>query len=336
MGLLALRFEEQKEKKPAHVISETELRTATDDICSWRECGIHTIGLADPRYPAQLKEIHNPPPVLFYRGAHPENATFDSCVSIVGSRRAEQYSCELAYDFASELVLRQVSIVSGLALGVDGAAHRGALTSTGEHLPTIAILGNGLHRTYPSSHERLADQILDYGGTILSQFEPGVQPYPSNFLNRNRIISGFSLATIVIEAGERSGSLVTARYALEQGREVFSVPGLASGKRYRGSNGILRQGAVPVRDIADVLEDLPQLAVKKVASDVPQVELSCGAQFVVEQLNESGEISLEKLRQRFSQDADFASCILELELQGCIVHTPGQKVVATAVARRYC
>ncbi|MFA6364790.1 MAG: DNA-processing protein DprA [Candidatus Paceibacterota bacterium] len=202
-------------------------------------------------YPSLLFEIPGAPKTLYYRGIPPTSR--ESCVAIVGTRKASREGLVLAHELAESLVLRGITIVSGLALGIDGAAHEGALKANGR---AIAVLANGLDAVYPRQHEHLAEHILESGGCLISEYPEGTPAYPSQFLERNRIVSGLSIATIVIEAPLRSGSIATARNAIEQGREVFVFPGSVKSVNYKGSHMLIRNGARLVTSCADILEDL--------------------------------------------------------------------------------
>ncbi len=204
----------------------------------------------DHNYPALLREIPNPPSRLFIRGelAVPKDKT----IAIVGTRRATNTGLKTAEELASKLAAAGFTIISGLAIGIDSAAHRGALKSG----KTVAILGTDINSFYPRSNEQLGLEILRRGGSIISEYDSADQFHPQNFLLRNRIISGLSQAVVIIEAPEKSGSLATARAAAEQGREVFVFPGPANNPNYRGSHALIRDGARLVDSIEDVFSDL--------------------------------------------------------------------------------
>ena len=204
----------------------------------------------DPTYPALLREIQNPPQKLFIRG---ESITSENKnIAIVGTRKATSVGLKLAEGLAEKLADNGFTIISGLAMGIDAAAHRGALKSG----KTIAVLGTEIDSIYPRCNENLGLSILERGGTIVSEYQSGDPYRPQNFLARNRIISGLSNAVIIIEAPERSGSLSTAHAAAEQGRDVFVFPGPVDHPNYRGSHALIRDGARLVASINDVLSDL--------------------------------------------------------------------------------
>src|SRR4030095_16800792 len=213
------------------------------------ERGIEVVPWSDPRYPAALGTIVDPPLVLWVRGI--VDALRGPAVAIVGSRAGSPYALAVAERLATDLASRGVVVVSGLARGVDSAAHRGALASG----VTVAVLGSGVDVLYPPEHTLLAREI-EKDGAVISEVVPGTPPQQWFFPLRNRIISGLSRAIVVIEAGERSGSLITARCALEQGRDVLAVPGNILSGRNRGAHGLLRDGAKIVESADDILEEL--------------------------------------------------------------------------------
>jgi len=215
-----------------------------------RAMGGVAIPRGDERYPARLAEIYDPPPVLYVKGELDSPET--PAVAIVGTRGATSYGKMAAEQLARGLAAAGVTVVSGLAMGVDAAAHRGALDGGGR---TIAVLGNGLDRVYPSHHARLAQQIAEHGA-LVTEFPLGTKPDATNFPRRNRIISGLTSGTLVVEAGERSGALITAAFAAEQGRDVLAVPGSIFSPASRGTNNLIRDGATPVTSAEDVLAEL--------------------------------------------------------------------------------
>ncbi len=213
---------------------------------------IRHVSYSDEGYPKLLREIPNPPATLFARGPLPSSCV---CVSIVGTRKATYEGKLIAKQIAYDLANAGITIISGLAIGIDGAAHEGALQGGGK---TIAVLANGLDIVYPLLHEHLAESIVAQGGAIVSEYPEGVPPLRHQFLERNRIVSGMSIATIVVEAPMRSGSLATARFALEQGREVFVVPGPVHHRNYQGSHALIREGARLVTNAKDIAHDLEE------------------------------------------------------------------------------
>ena len=214
--------------------------------------GVSLLTWDSPDYPAYLREIPQPPPLLYLRGQLKEIDRF--AVALVGTRRLTQYGRQVTRDLVGGLVRNGVTVVSGLARGIDGVAHKTALELGGR---TIAVLGSGLDRIYPAEHRTLANQIVaQEQGVVISEYGLGVKPEAKNFPPRNRIISGLSLGVIVVEAGERSGALITTDFALEQNREVFAVPGNITSPASKGPNRLIQQGAKLVTHVDDVLEEL--------------------------------------------------------------------------------
>ena len=220
------------------------------ELATARRLGVTLMTLADVGYPALLRQIADPPPVLYIRGSLPEKAL---AVGIVGSRHATLYGLQAAQRLGHDLGERGVTVVSGLAVGIDGAAHQGCLRAGG---CTVAVLGSALDRLYPDEHAGLADQIVEAGGAVITEHPFGTDPWPGHFPQRNRIISGLSLGVVVVEAAARSGALITAHAALEQGREVFAVPGPVTAPTSQGAHALLKQGARLVTSAEDVFEEL--------------------------------------------------------------------------------
>ncbi|KKQ23054.1 MAG: protecting protein DprA, DNA processing protein [Candidatus Wolfebacteria bacterium GW2011_GWC1_37_10] len=215
---------------------------------------INIVNKNSKEYPRLLKEIQNPPEKIFILGKLPDDPPVGGPkIAIVGTRKATDYGKSLAKKLARALTEIGAIIVSGLAMGIDTAAHEGAIEAKGK---TIAVLANGLDIIYPKQNENLSKKILELNGAIISEYEPGKPALEHQFLERNRIVSGLSVATIVIEAPERSGSIVTARLAAEQGREVFVAPGQVNHPNYKGSHQLIRDGARLITSIDDIIEDL--------------------------------------------------------------------------------
>ena len=213
--------------------------------------GAHVLTWDNPDYPSLLRQISAAPPVIFVRGGF--EPVDQWAVAIVGTRRLSAYGRLVAHDLATGLARNGITIVSGLARGIDGVAHRAALEADGR---TIAVMGCGIDRVYPPEHRDLAHAIVAGQGAIVTDFPLGTEPSSANFPARNRLISGLSLGVVVIEAGERSGALITARFALEQDREVFAVPGNINSPVSVGTNRLIQQGAKLVMGIEDILEEL--------------------------------------------------------------------------------
>jgi DNA processing protein len=219
--------------------------------------------------PALLRAIHDPPRRLYLRGHGDIELLSHTAVAIVGARACSPYGAQVARMLGRELAAAGIVVVSGLARGVDGEAHRGALEANGR---TVAVLGCGIDRDYPAAHASLAWEIAEYS-LLVSEYEPGVEPAAFRFPARNRIIAGLCVATVVVEARERSGALITADFALEEGREVFAVPGEITSALSAGTNALLRLGATPLTGAADVLEALGIEAEPRPALDHPFLEL---------------------------------------------------------------
>jgi DNA processing protein len=226
------------------------------ELCELPRLGARLVRWTDADYPPNLRQIADPPPYLIARGLLEPNDA--ACIAVVGARAASEAGLRMAQRLGFELAAHGFVVVSGLARGIDGAAHRGALEAGGR---TVAVLGCGIDVAYPPEHRGLADSIIERRGAVLSELPLGTAPLPENFPSRNRILSGLSLGVVIVEAAEKSGSLITARMALEQNRQVFAVPGSPLSGKTRGSNRLLREGAVLVECVEDVIEDLaPQMA----------------------------------------------------------------------------
>jgi DNA processing protein len=218
------------------------------DYVQMQDIGVLT--WEDPDYPRRLKEIDQPPPVLYLRGNLVDEDQW--AVAIVGTRRITAYGRQITEEIAGSLTVNGITIVSGLARGADAIAHQAALRNGGR---TLAVLGNGVDRVYPPEHRSLAEQIMAHGA-LISDYPPGTAPEAANFPPRNRIISGLAQAVIIAEAGEKSGALITAAFATEQGRELFAVPGNIHAPQSKGTNLLIREGAHILLDAQDVLEAL--------------------------------------------------------------------------------
>ncbi len=242
------------------VANLVEIRSKVDPEKYWegiQKRGFHVITWLDEAYPRLLKEVDQPPPVLYVLGElRPEDGW---SVAIVGTRRVTAYGRQVAEEVAGLLARNGVTVVSGLARGVDAAAHQAALACSGR---TIAVLGSGIDRIYPPEHRKLAERIVAQGA-VISDYPPGTPPEATNFPPRNRIISGLSRAVVVVEAGETSGALITAKFAAEQGRDVFAVPGSINAPQSQGANRLIRDGAIPLLNPADVLKELDMTMVNE-------------------------------------------------------------------------
>jgi DNA processing protein len=258
----------------------------------------------DAGYPPLLAAIHDPPPSLWVRSGDPELLSAPA-VAIVGARSCSSYGRSVARSLGRDLAAAGLVVVSGMARGVDGEAHRGALEADGV---TVAVLGCGIDRDYPAAHAELARRIVERG-LVASEYEPGVEPAPWRFPARNRIIAGLCGATVVVEARERSGALITADFALEEGREVLAVPGEITNALASGTNALLRLGATPVTRAADVLE---AFGLEPAASSTP--ELGATAEQLLGRLRDGPLTADELVRVTGVDAAAAAGALLELEL----------------------
>jgi DNA processing protein len=237
------------------IIARDLLSRAEAEIQAVKQLGGEILLLDDGVYPSPLREIYDPPIVLYVKGAWSE-CLEQPCIGVVGSRRCSTYGQNSAIMLARDLAQRGVTVISGFARGIDAAAHRGALDGGGR---TVAVLGTGIDEVYPRDHKKLAAEILERGGAVVSQFPLGTPPVSENFPYRNRIISGLSLGIVVVEAAENSGSLITARLAMEQNREVFAVPGNITSRNSFGTNYLIKgAGAKLVQQWQDIATELPQ------------------------------------------------------------------------------
>ena len=274
------------------------------------QTGIRWIPRSAPAFPPLLHAIHDPPPGLFVRGDADLHLLRRATVAVVGARSCSPYGAQVARMLGRELGRASLIVVSGLARGVDGEAHRGALEAGAL---TVGVLGCGIDRDYPAAHRELAARIRATGLTV-SEYAPGVEPAPWRFPARNRIIAGLSAATVVVEARDRSGALITADLALEEGREVFAVPGEITSALSSGTNDLLKLGATPLTTVADVL-DVFGLA----STDGEPVELGSSAEAVLARLRD-GPASADELARATGLDAGaLSSALTELELAGCAV-----------------
>ena len=269
----------------------------------------------DPEYPESLRHIPDPPLALHYQGEL--TASEGPCVAIVGARRATRLGLRIAENMGRELAAAGVRVISGLARGIDGSAHRGALAS-GAGGGAWAVLGSGLAKIYPREHQALAQRIVAAGGAVISEYLPDVRPYRGNFPERNRIISGLANAVVVVEASKRSGSLITARMAGEQGRDVFAVPGAVGNPVSAGCHWLIRQGAELVECAADVLSGLGLPVAPPEAPEAPPDRLAPTFNAVSATPTPTDEISLAAGLSVETVTGD----LVQLELLGFVELTP--------------
>jgi DNA processing protein len=314
-------------------IASRRYRSMAQDILGWSHSdGCRLLLLDDPGYPPLLKEIYDPPLVLYARG-HLESLDLP-CIAIVGTRRPTYYGLQMAQGLAADLAARDVCIISGLARGIDAAAHRGCL----EHGATVAVLGCGIDIVYPREHRYLTRKILERG-LLLSEFPPGTSPSPQNFPVRNRLISGLALGTLIVEAGEYSGSLITARLAMEQNREVFGLPGNLTSPQSFGPNYLIKQGAKLVQSWRDIVEEFPPEIRHRIlareesrVSETPELQLLTQEETAVLELLQTDQATqFDKLfRKSGLQIPQLSDVLLNLEMRGWIRQVPGNLYVKVA------
>ncbi len=313
----------------------SEDRQAIDrELKALERLPVRVLTILDPDYPAHLKMIHDPPPLLSVSGAL--SAADHHAVAIVGTRHATPAGRVFTEQLSRGLAAAGLTVVSGLARGIDGAAHRGALEAGGR---TIAVLGCGIDRTYPPEHQSLRKKIEEQGA-VLSELPLGAYPYAYHFPKRNRIISGLSLGVVVVEAAPQSGSLITARLAAEQGREVFAVPGSVQSEQSRGTNGLIKQGAKLVERVDDILEELlaqmepsfsAQVQARRAAltgpvqSSVPVLEQDEAALYAA--LSTEPVHIDELIAKTGLPAASVSGLLLSLELKGAIRQLPGHACI---------
>jgi DNA processing protein len=282
--------------------------------------GLRWVGRDDPSFPSLLRAIHDPPPGLFVRGRAEIDLLERPAVAVVGARMCSPYGTEIASSIGRLLGAAGVVVVSGLARGVDGAAHRGALAVGG---PTVAVLGCGIDRDYPLAHTSLAAEIARTG-LIVSEYPPGVEAAPWRFPARNRIVAGLATVTVVVEARERSGALITADFALEEGREVLAVPGEITSALSHGTNALLRLGATPVTKASDVLAAVG-FAPETVTAAAPaaQPRLDATVEAVRALVCDAPTAPDEVVRASGLPPAAVAAALSELELLGLVTASEG-------------
>jgi len=275
---------------------------------------VRCIRRRDPLFPSLLAAIHDPPPRLFLRGSSDAALLDRPAVAVVGARACSSYGRSVTRSLARDLTAAGLVVVSGMARGIDGEAHRGALDGGGA---TVAVLGCGVDRDYPAAHAELARRICEVG-LVVSEYEPGVEPAPWRFPARNRIIAGLCRATVVVEARERSGALITADFALEEGREVLAVPGEITSALSAGTNALLRLGATPVTCAADVLE---VFGIEPTATEVAPVGPVADA--LLARLGEGALTADELLRASAIDPGEGSAALIELELAGRVTLEDG-------------
>jgi DNA processing protein len=299
-----------------------------NEIRRAREAGIDLVPFTSPNYPARLRMIADPPPCLYVKGSL--RADDDKAIAIVGSRIASDYGRRVARDLARGLAYLGFTVVSGMARGIDGTAHETVLQAGGR---TIAVLGSGAERAYPPEHVHLYRRITE-NGAVISEFPIGTRPLAFNFPARNRLISGLSLGVVVVEATERSGSLITASMAVEQGREVFAVPGEAGASRSRGAHRLIRQGAKLVETVDDIIEEIAPQLLHRSGRAVPAAPRSLPANTsdaarTIFALLQDNNLQVDQVIEKSALPAALVlEILLDLELQGFVRQAPGKIYIA--------
>ena len=302
--------------------------------------GATLLSFSCPAYPERLKEIYDPPPVLWVRG--PTSLLARPSIAVVGTRHPSPYGSGVAEMLARDLSVRHLLIVSGMARGIDSSAHRGALTA---RMPTVAVWGTGIDVVYPKENKKMAEEILALGGAIVSELPMGTFPAPQNFPRRNRILSGLSIAVLVVEAAENSGTRVTARCAAEQNRDLFAVPGNVTSKGSWTPNTLIKQGAKLTATWEDVWEDLPsqvrleldsyappEAKSPTTASLLPDPVLRPGEAMVLEVLRSDASLQIDEILELLETQltsSEVFTALFELEITGRVRCLPGKNYVRT-------
>jgi len=320
------------------VANGKSMELAQQEMVRAASAGVSCLCLEDAFYPARLKQIYDPPIIIYVRGN--VEAVAQPGVAVVGTRHPTPYGIGMAERLACDLAARGLTIISGLARGVDAAAHRGAVSAKGR---TVAVFGTGVDVVYPKEHNRLTEQILTLGGALISEFSLGTFAAPQNFPIRNRIISGMSLGVLVVEAAEYSGTRITARCALEQNRDVYAVPGNVTNKNSWGPNTLIKQGAKLIATWEDVWEELPadvRLALQpqggaesadlQNASLFPESELGPHEKKIIVTLKADEATHIDEIVERLGPEissSEIFAALFELELSGKIKQLPGKNFV---------
>lgn len=290
-------------------------------IANLKQSGIQFIFREDPDYPPLLEQIFDPPQVLYFKG---DPRLFQlPMVAIVGARKASPYGLAAAEKISRELAKAGLCVVSGMARGIDSAAHKGALSVNG---PTVAVLGCGVDVVYPAENRRLMSELINRG-LVVSEFPPGTGPAAGNFPVRNRIISGLAKGVLIIEAAEKSGSLITADCALEQGRDVFAVPGQITNPLNKGAHKLIKQGAKLVEDVSDILVELggfSDIPDSSINHDSKKINLTTDEQTIYNIISDEPVCSEVIIEQAGLDPAQVLSMLLFMELKGLIRKLPGE------------
>lgn len=317
-------------KKQIGEIQLTVDKSKIEQALNWHDCNDnhHLISVDDPFYPPLLKKIADPPAMLFAKGQL--NTLLFPSVAVVGSRAASHNGKKLTQIIVSDLCKAQIVICSGMAMGIDAEAHKAAINNNGQ---TLAVLGTGIDIIYPKHHLQLAENICQQG-CVISEFWPNVSPYARNFPKRNRIISGISMGTVIIEAKRKSGSLITARLAMEQGRDVFAVPGTVLAGQHQGCHDLIKNGAKLIESAVDIIEELDSMFVGHVntlpkSTDIKNKDIVddalSGLPFSSVLASVNYDVTLlDEVVEHSGKGIEFVlEQMLELELQGWVAAVPG-------------
>ena len=295
------------------------------DVKNWNQ-NIGFVSIKDESYPKKLLLLEDPPLVLFYYGDIKRINNANYSLAIVGSRNADKFGLDYSFRAAKNFANLNVNIISGMALGVDSAAHCGALDSN-KQFSTTAVLGSGLENIYPTRNFKLFNEIIASGGLVISQFEPQERPLAYNFLNRNRIIAALSDNIIVIQASDKSGSLVTARYGVEQGKDIWVLPGDIFNSRYRGSNKLIQQGAQVLTCFEDLAMIYPELKIYSEQINKLDISINENCKQLFRYIKSTGKIDFNSLLKKFNINF-LNTTLLELEMQDLIITMPGNFYIA--------
>lgn len=360
VGPIRLRALLDRFNEPQAILSATKVDLMQVDgvgeevarsIIGWREkvdpdaelqriekAAVQVVTRDDPEYPKNLREVYDPPIILYVKGTLSERDALS--IAVVGSRRTTLYGQDMARKLAYQLGRVGVTVVSGLARGIDTAAHTGTLQAKGR---TVAVIGCGIDIVYPAENEKLANEIVEKGGAVVTEFPFGVKPDKQNFPMRNRIISGWSLGTVVVEANLKSGALITANQAAEQGRQVFAVPGRADSILSRGTNKLIKDGAKLTEDAEDILSEFEYLLPKRATGQAeeasegegtkPALVLSEMEEKVMAHVGQEETAIDEIIRSSGLTTACVSATLLSLEMKRLVRQLPGKLYVRNSTFR---
>jgi DNA processing protein len=296
---------------------------AEQELTRAEKLGVQMIHLEHPDYPELLKHIYDPPSVLYVRGTLPKQS---KAIGIVGTREATPHAMSLTQQLAKDLAQANVTVVSGLAVGIDTAAHQGAVNSDGQ---TIAVLGSGVDVIYPRQNQKLSEQIINGHGAVVSEYPLGTQPSPTNFPGRNRIINGLCQGVVVVEAGEKSGALITSDYALEEGRTVFAVPGRVGDAKAKGTLNLIKQGAVLLESAQDIFNEFSW---NTTPSSPIQLELSEHESLILKSIQQDDSVLLDNIQIATQLTiSELTSTLMMLELKGIVKNVGGRYIALAKV-----